>query len=158
MPLWVVRRRTVDKVMYSKPVLVVDDDPLFRILMHDALKTLGVASVLEAEDGTDVLDILQDQKAPVGLIFLDLSMPKVSGQTVLGCLADIKFHGDVIICSGESGEAIKRAEYLGKVLGISIVGSMVKPIDMERLAHLIGQCAGPAGDSGIADDNARRLA
>lgn len=142
--------------MYSKPVLVVDDDPLFRVLMRDTLMTLGVASILEAADGIDVLDILEDRKTPVGLIFLDLSMPKVSGQTVLGCLADIKFPGDVIICSGESGEAIKRAEYLGKVLGIKIVGSMVKPIDIERVAQLVRQCADPS--SGSAGCEQRRLA
>ncbi len=149
----------VDKVMYSKPVLVVDDDPLFRILMQDALKTLGVTSVLEAADGTDVLETLENQKTPVGLIFLDLSMPKVSGQTVLGFLADIKFHGDVIICSGESGEAIKRAEYLGKVLGVKIAGSLIKPIDIERVAQLIGQCANSPGDTETDnDDDLRRLA
>ncbi len=145
--------------MYSKPVLVVDDDPLFCVLMHDALKTIGVACVLEASDGADVLDILEDQKTPVGLIFLDLSMPKVSGQTVLGYLADIKFHGDVIICSGESGEAVKRAEYLGKVLGVNIAGSLIKPIDVERIAQLIGQCANPPGVSETnGDDDRRRLA
>lgn len=145
--------------MYSKPVLVVDDDPLFRILMQDALKTLGVACVLEAADGADVLEMLEDQKTPVGLIFLDLSMPKVSGQTVLGCLADIKFHGNVIICSGESGEAIRRAEYLGKVLGVNIAGSLIKPLDIEQVAILIGKCADPSEQSDKNDDDGlRRLA
>lgn len=135
--------------MYSKPVLVVDDDPLFRIVLTNALKTLGVACVSEAEDGEDVLEILQDHSAPVGLIFLDLSMPKVNGQTVMGCLADMNFRGEVIICSGESGETIQRAEYLGKVLGVKVVGSLMKPIDVDRLAHLLGQCAQLSGETDL---------
>jgi predicted signal transduction protein with EAL and GGDEF domain/DNA-binding response OmpR family regulator len=57
-------------------VLIVDDDPTFRLLMRSAVERDGVA-VLEAEDGVEALEILRSN--PVDLIVVDALMPRMDG-------------------------------------------------------------------------------
>lgn len=62
-------------------VLVADDDPVFRGLLHRELTAVGSAEVLEAADGHEALGVLRERG--VGLLFLDLRMPRLDGASVL---------------------------------------------------------------------------
>ncbi|OPA81253.1 DNA-binding response regulator [Paenibacillus selenitireducens] len=57
-------------------VLVVDDDPEIRDVIHVYLRNEGY-SVFEAADGLQALDILQQQT--VNLVILDVMMPQLDG-------------------------------------------------------------------------------
>jgi two-component system, OmpR family, alkaline phosphatase synthesis response regulator PhoP len=59
-------------------VLVVDDDGEIRAEVSDALQSAGY-QVLEAETGEEALHLLQLHVAKIGLIFLDLLLPGLSG-------------------------------------------------------------------------------
>jgi signal transduction histidine kinase/DNA-binding response OmpR family regulator len=58
------------------PVLIVEDDPLSRSLLHDAIEKLG-ARVVTAEDGSVGLARVREQRPC--LILLDLMMPVMDG-------------------------------------------------------------------------------
>ena len=57
-------------------LLVVDDEPSIRSLYHMTFQHLG-HTVYDVGSGEDALEILAQQ--PVDVIFLDLSLPGVSG-------------------------------------------------------------------------------
>ena len=63
-----------------KSVLIVDDDPDIRSLLHAALRPKGL-SVESACDGVDALSRLRNK--PFDLILLDILMPAMDGLTLL---------------------------------------------------------------------------
>jgi len=78
--------------MSQRRILLVDDDPEDRMIVHDGLQELGVGNVLEfAENGELAFDLLnkkfEDGLLPC-LIVLDLNMPKMSGTEILMSLKD----------------------------------------------------------------------
>ncbi|MBW1974789.1 MAG: chemotaxis response regulator CheY [Deltaproteobacteria bacterium] len=62
-------------------VLVVDDFATMRRIIRNILRDLGFQRILEAEDGTAAVGILQTQK--VDLIISDWNMPKMTGLELL---------------------------------------------------------------------------
>ncbi len=63
-------------------VLVVDDEARMRKLIRDFLVQKGF-SVLEASDGEDALIVYEENKNKIGLVLLDVMMPKLDGWSVL---------------------------------------------------------------------------
>ena len=60
----------------SGTVLVVEDNEVNRMIARQVLLSLGV-EVLEASDGAEALDVLQDQS--VDLVLMDCQMPVMDG-------------------------------------------------------------------------------
>lgn len=65
----------------SLRVLVVDDFATMRRIVKGVLKQLGFSDIIEAEDGSLALDLLQKEK--VGLIVSDWNMPNMTGLDLL---------------------------------------------------------------------------
>lgn len=65
---------------YTARVLVVDDDPLNRLLLSTNLKSDG-HEVVEAANGREALDVLTS--TPVDLVLSDIEMPEVDGHALL---------------------------------------------------------------------------
>ena len=63
-------------------VLVVDDEARMRKLIKDFLVQKGY-SILEAEDGEKALEVFEENKNKIGIILLDVMMPKLDGWSVL---------------------------------------------------------------------------
>ena len=68
--------------MFNDYILIVDDEQRMRKLIKDFLVAKGY-SVLEAEDGEKALEVFEKQKSKIGLILLDVMMPKLDGWSVL---------------------------------------------------------------------------
>ena len=70
-------------------ILLVDDDPDCRMLIRDAIGQCKVSNmVYEVADGREAIEFLQRrgkfQDAPrPGLIYMDIEMPRMDGQTTL---------------------------------------------------------------------------
>ena len=63
-------------------VLIVDDEARMRKLIKDFLVQKGY-SILEAEDGEKALEVFEENKNKIGIILLDVMMPKLDGWSVL---------------------------------------------------------------------------
>ena len=63
-------------------VLVVDDESRMRKLIRDFLAQKGY-SILEAQDGEEALKVIEENKNKIGIILLDVMMPKLDGWSVL---------------------------------------------------------------------------
>ena len=68
--------------MNNTTVLVVDDESRMRKLVKDFLSQKGF-SILEAADGTEALQVFEENKNKIGIILLDVMMPKQDGWSVL---------------------------------------------------------------------------
>jgi two-component system chemotaxis response regulator CheY len=65
----------------SIKILIVDDFATMRRILKNILKQIGFKNILEADDGTTALDVLDKQ--PVDLIISDWNMPKMTGLELL---------------------------------------------------------------------------
>ena len=63
-------------------ILVVDDESRMRKLIRDFLAQKGY-SILEAQDGEEALKVFEENKNKIGIILLDVMMPKLDGWSVL---------------------------------------------------------------------------
>ena len=123
--------------MYTQPVLIVDDDPLFTVVVTGALSTLGVTRVKTAKDGGEALAQIERAEPAFGLILLNLTMPTLNAHAFLSALAGSGFSGDVILCSGESDVITEMASNLGRMLHVNIVGTLRKPVTVDGVAQLL---------------------
>ena len=68
--------------MNDVTILVVDDESRMRKLIKDFLMQKGY-SILEAGDGEEALKTFEENQNKIGLILLDVMMPKLDGWSVL---------------------------------------------------------------------------
>lgn len=68
--------------MNNTTILIADDESRIRKLIKDFLVREGF-NILEAEDGEKTLETLQQHQKDVGLVILDVMMPKLDGWSVL---------------------------------------------------------------------------
>lgn len=65
--------------MTQKQILIVEDNELNRAMLSEILS--DSYKVLEAENGKDALDILEQNRDDIHLILLDIMMPVMDGYT-----------------------------------------------------------------------------
>ena len=68
--------------MESTTILIIDDELRMRKLIKDFLVKEGY-STLEAKDGEEAIEVFENSKNKIGLVLLDVMMPKIDGWTVL---------------------------------------------------------------------------
>ena len=95
-------------------ILVVDDSEMNRAILADMLE--GEYDILEAEDGTQAVEILQEQSADIDVVLLDIVMPRMDGFGVLAAMNENRWieQVPVIMISAEtSTEQAIRAYEMG---------------------------------------------
>ncbi|MBH0239437.1 sigma-54-dependent transcriptional regulator [Methylobrevis albus] len=109
-------------------ILVVDDDPIQRRLLEEAVRRFGYEPA-SADSGVAALNFLSEaQGAEVDLVVLDLVMPELDGMGVLERLAARGFDKPVIVQTARGG--------IDTVVGAMRAGAfdfIVKPVGHERL-------------------------
>jgi len=112
-------------------VLVVDDDPVMRLLMLEMLKRVGLHGI-EAENGRQALDMF-DRMAPE-LILLDVDMPGLDGFGVCRAIRRLPAGATVpiiMVTGGDELEAVTLAYEEGATDFVS------KPINWPILGHRV---------------------
>src|SRR4051794_23349026 len=113
-------------------VLVVDDDEDIRDVIRGVLEPEGYLTVL-ARDGEEALACLHDRSIRIGLILLDILMPKMDGWEF-----QRRRHGEpeieaipLVVVTAHSGTL------RGEVPDHTPVSVMAKPIDFNHLLRLV---------------------
>ena len=119
--------------------LIIDDDPIFRLVAEDALRALDVETVSVAVDGVEGLQSIVDADVAYDLIICDLQMPNLDGVSVVRELANINFPGALIIASSEADAVISAVQRMAIMVGIRILGALKKPLTVEGLKQLLRQ-------------------
>jgi two-component system chemotaxis response regulator CheY len=69
-------------------ILVVDDTTTSRMLLRDALETIGFRNIAVAGDGEQAMQMMMTQ--PCHLIISDMNMPKMNGLQLLHAIRTYK--------------------------------------------------------------------
>jgi len=117
-------------------VLVVDDHPLFRQGVVDALSLeSGLRVVGQAADGSGALDLIHSLEPDVAIV--DVNLPGVNGQQVTHQVAMEKLRTRVVLLTGyDDSEQILHAAIAGAAAYCS------KDIEPSVLSNVVRQVAG----------------
>ena len=111
-----------------KKVIIIDDEPLARLIVSEYLKDYEDFEVLaECQDGFEAIKKITELKPD--LIFLDIQMPKINGFEMLELLTDSP---SVIFTSAFDQYALKAFE-------TSAVDYLLKPFNKERFDSAINK-------------------
>lgn len=126
-------RRLREKVATHQPrprsILVVDDDPNIRSLLHQEFTEAGFAVRL-AEDGRQALSLIREETP--GLVILDVMMPEMNGFDVAAVLKNDPATMDIPIIILSIVEDQERGFRLG------VDRYLTKPIDTASLFREVG--------------------
>ena len=114
--------------MVSKPILVVDDEPIVRESIRDWLKDAGY-QVATAESGEEALEMIDKQEFSV--MILDVRLPGKTGINVLNEVKSLNPHIKSIVIT-----AYPSVELAVEVMKLGAVDYLIKPVapdDLERL-------------------------
>jgi CheY-like chemotaxis protein len=115
----------------GETVLVIDDEPVVRMLVVDVLEELGYAA-LEASDGPEGLKVLQS-KARVDLLISDVGLPGgLNGRQVADAARALRPDLKVLFITGYAENAVLNNGHLEH--GMHVV---TKPFAVEDLARRI---------------------
>ncbi|MGE4481167.1 response regulator [Acidocella sp.] len=118
----------------GKTVLVVDDEPVIRMLVAETLEEQGY-DIIEAEDAAAAALIL-NSPARVDLLVTDITLPGQSGRELAGAAKRLRPELKILFMTGYA----HYIEANGKDLGTEII---TKPFSLDGLAKKIhGMMAG----------------
>ncbi len=108
-------------------ILVVDDEKRIRSLAKDMLESFGYR-ILTAEDGVDAVKIYAQHKDEVGLVILDMVMPKMGGRETYLKLKELNPGVSVLLSTGYSQNG--KAQ---EILDSGVMGFIQKPYQLHTL-------------------------
>jgi EAL domain-containing protein (putative c-di-GMP-specific phosphodiesterase class I)/ActR/RegA family two-component response regulator len=114
-------------------ILVIDDEADVGEFICAAATGLELRCVAT----TDVADLPRLCTPETTLILLDLMMAEVDGIEVMRLLSGLKCEARIVLMSGISKRVLETAEKLGRALGLSVVGHLVKPFRLAELEDVL---------------------
>lgn len=115
----------------GETVLVVDDEPLVRMLVVEQLEELGYA-VIEADDGPSAMKII-DSKQPIDLLVTDVGLPRgMNGRQLADAVRQRRPGLEVLFVTGYAENAVLNHGHLEPGMHI-----MTKPFEMEAFARRV---------------------
>lgn len=118
-------------------ILVIDDDPNLRDMMHRMLTRAGY-DVLMAEEGAEGIETYR--KSPTDLVITDLIMP---GKEGLETIVDLRREfPDVKIIAISGGGLVGPHDYLNAARGLGATASLSKPSDSRTILATIRETLG----------------
>jgi len=123
-------------IVTKKTILIVDDEHLIRELLKSALAETG-ATLLEAENGEDALNIYKEHHDDIDLVILDVIMPGIKGDEVLRRIRNMGVEMKVIISSGFMSE-----EQRAKLKEYKVDGFLDKPFKDDDALSVIWEVLG----------------
>lgn len=113
--------------MPAIPVLIVDDETSILNSFDLCLRANGVDHILCCQNPAQALEIIDSQ--PLGALILDLNMPDVSGQEILGHVRETCPDLPVIVVTG-----VESIESAVECMKLGAIDYLAKPVEEERLA------------------------
>ncbi|MDX2102352.1 MAG: response regulator [Alphaproteobacteria bacterium] len=115
----------------GREILVVDDEPFSRAIIHTLLREMGVGLIHQARNGADAAEILVTQGV-IDCVICDFNMPVVNGLQLLKGIR-IGFKGlpratPVVLLTGNADTAL-----VGAAVALDVNGFVVKPASRQAL-------------------------
>jgi len=118
--------------MAERPVLIVDDDPNILYAFQKTFESIGMRT-LTAADGLEAVELVEKERP--GVVFMDVSMPRLDGLAALKQIKVARPETPVIIITGQGNmdtaiQAMQSGAY----------DYLTKPVDIDKV-RIIGQRA-----------------
>ena len=115
----------------GETILLVDDEPLVRMLAVEQLEELGY-SVIEAEDGPSAMRVLNSQR-PVSLLITDVGLPGgMNGRQVADAARVTRPELEVLFITGYAENAVLNHGHLDPGMHV-----LTKPFQMDAFARRV---------------------
>lgn len=125
---------THGSLLYSTRILLVEDEHFLRDLLIQALNSVGFSNVLEAENGSSALHLLERHE--VDILISDIEMTQVNGFDLVRAvrMGDTRLPRDtpVVFLSGLSDVST-----LSSAARLDVQGFLIKPVSAKRLLNKI---------------------
>ena len=115
-------------------VLIVDDDESVRALARWVVERAGYAAVT-ARDGDEALERFRADPGAYGLVLLDLTMPRMSGEEVMVGLRAVRPNVQIVVITGYGEDVVRESDRAG------ITGFVQKPFSPDALRAMLKRCA-----------------
>lgn len=117
-------------------ILVVDDFSTMRRIITNVLRQLGFDNILEAEDGSKALEVLEAEK--VDFVITDWNMPQMSGLDLLKAIraSDDEERANIPVLM-VTAEALQENIIAAAKAGVN--NYIIKPFDANTLAEKINK-------------------
>ncbi len=112
-------------------VLVVDDDPMVRLVVQLSLEGDGFR-VWSASNGWEALDLYQTHRDRIGVVLLDVRMPDPDGPATLDALR--KLNHEVVACFMTGDMGAYEPEELRRRGAAHVIA---KPFSLDELADVL---------------------
>lgn len=110
----------------NETVLIAEDDPSLRQLSRILLETYGY-TVIIAGDGEEAITKFMDNRGHIGLVMLDVIMPKKSGKEVCVAIKRVNPEMKILFTSGYTMDVFKAEELTA--CGTDFISKPFLPID-----------------------------
>ena len=124
--------RTIERVLKTQLVLVVDDRLADRETFKDVLESRGY-KVATAQSGREAIELVK-KGDKIDIIFLDVKMPEFDGVATFEELHKLKPEIPVIMVTAYTAE-----EIIKEALNKGAYACLFKPIDMEKLVKVLDE-------------------
>jgi len=138
-----------DKEHRPETILIVDDVKMMRSVLRRALESGGY-DVIEAQNGTDALQKLQDNR--VSLMISDILMPDMDGMMLVEKTRSLSASSNVpiLMCTGKADK-----DTVLRLAHLEIQGYIVKPVDERVLLDKVRKVLADAPPVGTGIPNCR---
>ena len=128
----------------SGDVLLVDDEETVRSVVGRMLESFGF-KVFRATNGREALGLLEDHRASIKLVMLDLTMPEMDGAETYHSIRRFNAQVPVLLMSGYNEQ-----EALNRFVGEGLAGFLQKPFRPEALRVRLEEIFKPKGGNANA--------
>ncbi len=120
----------------SRCALLVEDEALVAMVAVDALDELGF-QVIEAASATLALQLAESNKDKISVALVDLGLPDLPGEQLVGELRSLYPRLPIIVASGKGAGAIDE-----KLQSLHDVTILPKPYNFEDLQSAVSRAVG----------------
>lgn len=112
-------------------IVIADDQPGVRRLLLEALDTEKY-QLIEAGSGEEVIEIMAQNT--VGLVLLDVKMPRLDGVSTLIKILELPVHPPVIMMTAQGQPDLAK-----RVMNMGATAFLEKPFDISVIMQLVEQ-------------------
>ncbi len=120
-----------------KKVLIVDDSATARMFVQRCLeisRAFEGAVYIEASTGAEAMQQLQQHQGQIDVVFTDLVMPEMDGESLARhIIASPRYHDIPIVCITSAGNEAKEKQ----LLAIGVRAVVKKPVSPAKLAEVL---------------------